>query len=114
MSTFLPIIRDSVYSFFSTWSPKSFTGLDIDISSVISRFESIFTLAVMCDMILRICSLIRTVMRVLIRGKLSTLTINVGSNESKTQSCQTLVYLLGVILPYLIPILIVILCVYRT
>ncbi|KAK8792253.1 hypothetical protein WA171_002505 [Blastocystis sp. BT1] len=106
VTTFLPIIRDSIYSFFSTWSPRAFVGLDMDISSILSRFEIILRLAVWCDMILRICSLVRTIMRVLMRGKLSTLSIHVGGNEAKTQYCQTLIYLVGIILPYLIPILI--------
>ena len=106
MTTFLPIIRDSIYSFFSTWSPRAFVGLDMDISSILSRFEIILRLAVWCDMILRICSLVRTIIRVLMRGKLSTLSIHVGGNEAKTQYCQTLIYLVGIILPYLIPILI--------
>lgn len=108
MTTFLPIIRDSIYSFFSTWSPRAFVGLDMDISSILSRFSGILRLAVWCDLILRVCSLIRTIMRILMRGKLSTLSIHIGGREMKYQSCQSLLYLVGVILPYLIPILIVI------
>ena len=57
-TTFIPIIKDKVYSFFSTWTPKSFVGLDLDISALVGDYASIIQAALLLDSCYRLMKII--------------------------------------------------------
>lgn len=59
ITTFIPIVRDTLYSFFSTWKPKSFVGLSIDLSSILSRLQWVIQFAVILDSIYRVFTILK-------------------------------------------------------
>lgn len=59
ITTFIPIIRDTLYSFFSTWKPKSFVGLSVDLSSILSRLQWVVQFAVILDSFYRVFTILK-------------------------------------------------------
>lgn len=58
-TSFIPIIKDTLYSFFSTWTPKAFVGLSISIPEFITKWNAVVQWAVLLDISYRCITLIK-------------------------------------------------------
>ena len=59
MSSFLPIIKDSVYSFFSSWSFVPFYKPSFSFSSLVAQYEAALRSAFLLDSLARVFSLVK-------------------------------------------------------
>ena len=55
----LPLIQDTVYSFFSTWTPRPFAKLSVDWSALSARLSRLLSWVVWLDAAYRVLSVLR-------------------------------------------------------
>lgn len=55
----LPLIRDTVYSFFSTWTPRPFAKLSVDWNALSTRLSRLLAWVVWLDAAYRVVSVLR-------------------------------------------------------
>lgn len=105
--SFVPKIRDTVFSFFDTWTPKSFVPLEVDLSQITQQVENITKAAMIIDALYRILSLLRNILKIVSRGEMKPLLVGVSKVRSSPSFWTSII---SFVLP-LLPSLFVVSCI---
>ena len=99
--SFIPTIRDMFTSFFSTWKPKSFEGIDLDTNRLFQQFSNITSAAMIVDALYRVFSLLHTILKVVSRGELHSIQVGSTIKQQSPSFWNSIVSLLLALLPTL-------------